>query len=105
MKKSLIDLALTEQLKLLVKLAHPQRLWYVFEYLFKINQLGVGQKFFKNPGQKTREMNQFHGIFFFGYNFPFSESKILIFMENIQKNFFREIDLPNFTSFLACCYV
>ena len=30
-------------------------------------------------------MKQFHGIyFFFGY-FPFSESRILIFMENIQK--------------------
>ena len=43
-------------------------------------------------------MNQFHGIFF-GY-FPFSESKILIFMENIQKKF-REIDLFDFTSFFG----
>ena len=38
-------------------------------------------------------MNQFQGYF------PFSESKILIFMENIQKIFFREIDLFDFTSF------
>ena len=37
--------------------------------------------FFVKP--KTHEMNQFHGIFF-GY-FPFSESKILTFMENIIK--------------------
>merc|ERR1712061_511406 len=28
LRKNLTDLALTEQLKLLVKLAHPQRLWF-----------------------------------------------------------------------------
>ena len=46
-------------------------------------------------------MNQFDGFFFvFGY-LPFSDSKILIFMENIKKKkFFREIDLFDFTSFL-----
>ena len=37
------------------------------------------------PKNSSNEMNQFHGIFF-GY-FPFSESKILIFMENIKKFF------------------
>ena len=37
--------------------------------------------------------------FFFG-NFPFSESKILIFMENIQKKI-REIDLFDFTNFFG----
>ena len=36
---------------------------------------------------------------FFLY-FPFSQTKILIFMENIKK-FFREIDLFDFTSFFG----
>ena len=45
----------------------------------------VGQP--ENLSQKTHEMNQFHGIFG-----VFSESKVLIFLENILK-FFREIDL------------
>ena len=47
-------------------------------------------------------MNQFdrHCI---GY-FPFSESEILIFKENIQK-FFREIDLFDFTSFLPWTFL
>ena len=47
---------------------------------------------------KSNEMNQFHGYFFFF--FPFSESKILIFMENIKKKI-REIDLFDFVSFFG----
>ena len=53
----------------------------------------VGQP--ENLSQKTHEMNQFRGIFG-----VFSESKILIFLENIQK-FFREIDLFDITSFFV----
>ena len=43
-------------------------------------------------------MDRFHGIIF-GY-FPFSESKILMFMENFQ-NIIREIDFFDFTSFFS----
>ena len=44
----------------------------------------AGQKILKSPGQKnsSNEINQFQDFLYF----PFSESKILIFMENIQKN-------------------
>ena len=52
----------------------------------------VGQKILKKSRPKTHEMNQFHGIFG-----VFSESKVLIFLENIQKNF-HEIDLFDITS-------
>ena len=38
--------------------------------------------------------------FFFGY-FPFSDSKILILMENIQNKKIRETDLFDFTSFFG----
>ena len=53
----------------------------------------VGQP--ENLSQKPHEMNQFHGIFG-----VFSESKILIFLENILK-FFHEIDLFDITSFIG----
>ena len=43
-------------------------------------------------------MNHFHGIFFL--IFPFSKTKFLFFMQNIQKQF-REIDFYNFTRFFG----
>ena len=45
-------------------------------------------------------INQFHGIFILEY-FPFSESKNLNFYGKYSNNFFCEIDLFDFTSFLG----
>ena len=45
----------------------------------------IWRKFWKNLGQKTREMKSINFTDFFFWYFPFSESKISIFMENIQK--------------------
>ena len=57
------------------------------EIIIKINYR-LGQKNYKSPGQKkkTREMKRINFTEFFFW--IFSESKILIFMENIQKLFF-----------------